>query len=60
MEEFRGLADHFISQAEDLYDELMFGFEPNLDVNKIKDDVTNSQLGFSLISHPDNKFDIMY
>jgi hypothetical protein len=60
MEEFCGLADHFISQAEDLCDELMFGFVPNLDVNKIKDDFTNSQPGFSFVSHPDNKFDTMY
>ncbi|PNP59955.1 hypothetical protein FNYG_14717 [Fusarium nygamai] len=60
MEEFRGLADHFIARAEDLCDELMFGFEPNLDVNKIKDDFTNSQPGFSFVSHPDNNFDTMY
>ncbi|KAF5975168.1 hypothetical protein FBULB1_7524 [Fusarium bulbicola] len=60
MEEFRGLADHFIAQAENLCDELMFGFEPNLDVNKIKDDFTNSQPGFSFVSHPDNMFDTMY
>uniref|UniRef100_A0A4E9EH69 Uncharacterized protein n=1 Tax=Gibberella zeae TaxID=5518 RepID=A0A4E9EH69_GIBZA len=60
MKEFRGLADHFIARAEDLCDELMFGFEPNLDVNKIKDDFTNTQPGFSFVSHPDNKFDTMY
>jgi hypothetical protein len=60
IKEFRGLADHFIAQAEDLCDELMFGFEPNLYVNKIKDDFTNSQLVFSFVSYPDNKFDTMY
>ncbi|KAJ0143398.1 hypothetical protein HZ326_13827 [Fusarium oxysporum f. sp. albedinis] len=42
IEESHGLADRFIAQAEDLYDVLMFGFEPNLDVNKIQDDFTNS------------------
>ncbi|GKU09475.1 unnamed protein product, partial [Fusarium langsethiae] len=60
MEEFRGLADHFIARAEDLCDELMFGFKPNLNVSKIKDDFTNSRPGFSFVSHPDNNFDTIY
>jgi hypothetical protein len=56
MEEFRGLADHFIARAEDLCDELMFGFEPNLDINTMKDDFTNAQPGLSFVSHPGNNF----
>ncbi|KAF9771504.1 hypothetical protein IL306_010855, partial [Fusarium sp. DS 682] len=60
MEQFRRLAEHFIARAEELCDELMFGFEPNLDMNKIKDDFTNAQAGFSFISHPENGFDAMY
>lgn len=60
MEEFRGLADHFIARAEDLCDELMFGLKPNLDISKIKDDFKNSQPDFSFVSHPDNNFDTTY
>ena len=60
MQEFRGLAEHFIAQAEELCDELMFGFEPNLDINAIKDDFTNAQPGFSFVTHTDNNFDAMY
>ncbi|KAF4435120.1 restless-like transposase [Fusarium austroafricanum] len=29
-------------------------------INKIKDDFTNAQPGFSFVSHPDNGFDAMY
>ncbi|KAH7171558.1 hypothetical protein DER46DRAFT_498914 [Fusarium sp. MPI-SDFR-AT-0072] len=60
MEAFYRLANYFIAQAENLYNKLMFGFEPNLDINKIKDDFINLQPGFSFISHPDNKFDTIY
>ncbi|CZS75061.1 unnamed protein product [Fusarium graminearum] len=60
MQEFRGLAEHFIAQAEELYDELMFGFEPNLDISTMKDDFTNAQPGFSFVNYPDNNFDAIY
>ncbi|EGU75252.1 hypothetical protein FOXB_14237, partial [Fusarium oxysporum f. sp. conglutinans Fo5176] len=60
MEEFRGLADHFITRSEELCDELMFGFEPHLDINMIKDDFTNAQPGFSFVSHPGNNFNSIY
>ncbi|KAM5360803.1 hypothetical protein ACJA88_014696 [Fusarium oxysporum] len=60
MQEFRGLADHFIARAEELCDELMYGFEPNLDISKTKDDFTNAQPGFPFVSHPDNGFEAMY
>lgn len=38
----------------------MFGFDPNLDVSKIKDDLINTQPGFSFVAHPDNNFEAMY
>jgi hypothetical protein len=41
MEEFRGLADYFITRVENLCDELMFGFKPHLDISKIKDNFIN-------------------
>ncbi|RSL44777.1 hypothetical protein CEP54_014543 [Fusarium duplospermum] len=60
MDEFRRLSDHFITRAEQLCDELMFGLEPNLDVSKIKDDLTNTQPVFSFVAHPDNMFEEIY
>ncbi|KAJ4007746.1 hypothetical protein NW766_009549 [Fusarium irregulare] len=60
MEDFRGLVDHLIGQAEGLCNELMCGFEPNFDINKIKDDFTNGQAGFSFVNHPENGLDEIY
>jgi hypothetical protein len=54
MTKFRGLAEHFIVNAEGLCDELMFGLDPQIDLGLVKDDMTNAQGGFSFIQHPDN------
>ncbi|KAL6405826.1 hypothetical protein AUP68_10965 [Ilyonectria robusta] len=60
MQDFRGLADYFITRAEELCDELMYGFEPHFDLSKIKDDMTNTQPGYSFVMHPDNGFENIY
>ncbi|KAL6408084.1 hypothetical protein AUP68_08457 [Ilyonectria robusta] len=60
MQDFRGLADYFITRAEELCDELMYGFEPHFDLSKIKDDMTNTQQGYSFVMHPDNGFESLY
>jgi hypothetical protein len=54
MVSFRQLAEHFLSKAEALCDDLMFGLDPVIDLTKVKDDLTNTQYGFSFIQHPDN------
>ena len=54
MDSFRGLADHFISRAEELCADLLFDLDPVVDLIKIKDDMTNTQNGFSFVQHPDN------
>jgi hypothetical protein len=54
MQSFRGLADHFISKAEEYCAELLFDLDPVVDSTKIKDDMTNTRNGFSFVKHPDN------
>jgi len=49
MEKFRALAEHFIAEAEVLCDDLMFDLDPEIDLGKVKDDMTNSQTGFSFL-----------
>ncbi|KAH9204432.1 hypothetical protein DL95DRAFT_496407 [Leptodontidium sp. 2 PMI_412] len=55
MESFRGLAEHFLAKAEELCDGLMFSLNPVIDLAKVKDDLTNTQYGFSFVQHPANK-----
>jgi hypothetical protein len=54
MESFRGLAEHFLAKAEELCDDLMFGLSPVIDLAKVKDDLSNTQYGFSFVQHPAN------
>jgi Orsellinic acid/F9775 biosynthesis cluster protein D len=60
MESFRGLAEHFLTKAEELCDALMFGLEPEIDLVNIKDNLTNIQYSFSFIQHPANKLTDAY
>ena len=34
----------------------MFDLNPDIDLSKVKDEMTNTRYGFSVIQHPDNKF----
>jgi hypothetical protein len=60
MESFRGLAEHFLTKAEELCDDLMFGLDPLIDLAKVKDDLTNTKYGFSFVQHPANKLTDAY
>ncbi|KAH7202984.1 hypothetical protein BKA60DRAFT_580639 [Fusarium oxysporum] len=60
MNNFRKLADHFITQAEALCDQLMFGVHPHVDLSKIKDDISSSESGYSFISCPANGLESAY
>ncbi|KAL6789470.1 hypothetical protein GGI42DRAFT_367014 [Trichoderma sp. SZMC 28013] len=54
MGQFRLLPDYFIEQARWLCDELIFRLEPVVDLLNIKDELTNSQKGFSFVTNPQN------
>jgi hypothetical protein len=55
IESFRGLAEHFLVKAKELCDDLMFGLNPEIDLAKVKDNLTNTQYGFSFVQHLANK-----
>lgn len=54
MAEFRLLAEHIINETNRLCTELMYGWEPTIDLAKLKDDMTNTEKGFSFVLHPEN------
>ena len=60
MESFRGLADHFLSKAEELCADLLFDLDVVVDLTKVKDDMTNVQNGFSFVQHPSNRLAHVY
>ncbi|KAH7187015.1 hypothetical protein DER44DRAFT_816701 [Fusarium oxysporum] len=60
MNNFRKLADYFLTQAEALCDQLMFGLHPHVDLSKIKDDMSSSKSGYSFINCPGNGLESAY
>ncbi|KFA78363.1 hypothetical protein S40288_09973, partial [Stachybotrys chartarum IBT 40288] len=54
MSAYRQLVEHFISRAERLCDELMYGWKPQLRLSEMKDDLTNTRPGYSFMAHPSN------
>lgn len=60
MEQFRRLADYFITAAEQLSASAMCGIELDVDLTAIKDDMANIEAGFSFVKHPENELDRSY
>lgn len=57
MDGFRGLINYFISQAEELCSKLLYGLQVDIDINKLKDDISNKTPGHSFVRHPENKLE---
>jgi hypothetical protein len=55
METFRRLASHFLDQAESLCKTLMLEYSPSFDLATVRDDLTNTQGGFSFVQHVKNQ-----
>jgi hypothetical protein len=60
MNDFRKLPDYFITQAEALCDRLMFRIQPNIDLSRVKDDISSSKSGHSFIKCPENGLESAY
>ena len=60
MDNFRLLQGHFIRQASDICHQLMFAFEPVMDLANIRDDMTNSTAGYSFVIDPANSLQGAY
>ena len=52
MQDFCRLPKHFLNKARQLCDELMFDLHPVIDLAKTKDDMANTETGFSFVSMP--------
>ncbi|KAH7227215.1 uncharacterized protein BKA55DRAFT_545827 [Fusarium redolens] len=60
MSQFRRLPKHFIKEAAMLCNEMMFAWDPAIDLANITDDMTNNKEGFSFVLYPRNKLDTAY
>ncbi|EXL39949.1 hypothetical protein FOCG_17451 [Fusarium oxysporum f. sp. radicis-lycopersici 26381] len=54
MGSFRQLPQALLGEASRLCAELMYDWQPPLDLTSIKDDLTNTTHGFSFVTHPRN------
>ncbi|CAM1507683.1 Fc.00g073240.m01.CDS01 [Cosmosporella sp. VM-42] len=54
MSQFRQLPEHLIREASRLCSELMYGWEPAVDLSKITDKMSNHEVGYSFVNDPDN------
>lgn len=60
MSQFRQLSGQLIQEAESLCYELMYDLEPAIDLESIKDDMTNRQQGYSFVSDTANNLHQAY
>jgi hypothetical protein len=60
MGQFRSLTEYLIKEVNRLCNDLMFGLEPDIDLAKIRDDLANSDNGYSFVTYPKNKLTSAY
>lgn len=60
MFQFRQLSSQLILEAERLCRELMYGLEPTVDLESLKDNLANKQQGYSFVSEPANNLHESY
>lgn len=55
LQEFRALADYFLTAAETLCTRLMSGVEPRINLSQLQDKINDMHVGFSFASHGANQ-----
>ncbi len=60
MDDFKRLPRRLLEEADHLCSELMFQWEPPMDLSTIKDDMTNMAYGYSFVADPRNQLDRGY
>lgn len=60
MDSFRCFGELFLDDAEYICRELMFDVLPCVDLSKVKDEISNTTLGFSFAQHPENHLSKAY
>ena len=58
--DFRQLSDYFISQAEKLTKKLMLGIVLDIDLASMRDNIINSDCGYSFVKHSYNNLELPY
>ncbi|PON20106.1 hypothetical protein TGAM01_v211029 [Trichoderma gamsii] len=56
VDQFRTLSGYFISEAEAMAQDLLYGLDPVLNIAEIKDNMTNREVGYSFVKHEENGF----
>ena len=60
MEEFRAWGRHLVDQTAAACRELMYQWEPAVNLDQIRDDLCNTRQGFSFVHHPANDLSDAY
>jgi hypothetical protein len=60
MEDFRNFGHSLVRHAEALCDTLMFNWLPRVDLNRVRDEMSNARQGYSFIQHPANDLSTAY
>lgn len=55
MDSFRRFSHILVDEAEKICQELMFGVLPPVDLNQVKDEISNMSQGFSFVHHPSSR-----
>jgi hypothetical protein len=60
MSEFSSFGHHLVKQGENLCKILMCDWLPEVDLNRVRDDLSNTRQGYSFIQHPTNDLTSAY
>jgi hypothetical protein len=60
IQQFRNLSHSLMDQCTQLCRKLMYGWEPLVQLDKVRDDMSNTQRGYSFIHHPSNHLSEVY
>ncbi|KAH8591171.1 hypothetical protein B0O99DRAFT_719407, partial [Bisporella sp. PMI_857] len=60
MDDFRKFGHSLVRHAESLCDTLMFDWMPEVDLSRVRDDMSNKRQGYSFIQHPANDLSMAY
>jgi hypothetical protein len=60
MNQFRALGHYLLDRCATICRRLMYGWEPDVQLGQVRDDLNNSRRGYSFVSHPANRLSDAY
>ncbi|CAK7207844.1 hypothetical protein SEUCBS139899_010659, partial [Sporothrix eucalyptigena] len=60
MDQFRLLSQYALTTSEQLACRVLCGFRPAVNLSSLRDEMTNTDMGFSFVSHPSNGLSTAY